>query len=118
MWNFRGINYEEIIDESDKINIKLLQENLIRINESKQDIQEYISDKEREYSYEDLLNITNGHDFLRMVSVYCNKESKDKINEKNVMDTLRKSFGKSNFKETKLYSDLEEYQRENRIKIV
>lgn len=118
MWNFRGINYEEIIDECDKINTKLLQENLIRINESKQDIKEYIFDNEKKYSDEELLNITNGHDFLNVIRVYCNKKSKDKINEKNVMDTLRKSFGKSSFKKTKLYSNLEKYQRKNGIKIV
>lgn len=118
MWNFNGINYEEIINEDDKVNIKLLQEKLIKINGSKKDIQTYILKKENEYSYEELLNITNGHDFLKMISACCNKKNKVKINEKNIMDTLRKSFGKSNFRNTKLYSDLEKYQKENKIKIV
>ena len=53
------------------------------------------------------LDITNGHDFILLFKVICDKgSSKKSANEKNVSSVLRSSFSEEFLKETTLYKSV------------
>lgn len=115
MWNFNGINYD--IDENGKIIEDSLFSNLQTINPSKTK-NEFIFSFENIEKYKELLNITNGHDFIKCFIKYCKKESGKNINEKNLLEVLRCTFNKESFKKTCLYKDIKWYQTLYKIKII
>mgnify|MGYP005785006087 FL=1 len=115
MWNFNGINYD--IDEEGKIVEESLFFHLQRINPSKSK-DEFVFSLKRIKKYEELLNITNGHDFTKIFIKYCKKENKKNINENNLLEVFRCAFSKEAFKKTSLYKDIKHYQILNKIQFV
>ena len=115
MWNFNGINYD--IDENGKIVEESLFSNLQTINPTKTKEEFNFSLKKVE-KYEELLNITNGHDFIKNFIKYCKKENGKNINEKSLLEVFRCAFNKESFKKTSLYKDIKNYQNIHKIKII
>lgn len=115
MWNFNGINYD--IDEKGRIVEESLFSNLQRINPSKPK-NEFVFSFSKTKKYEELLNITNGHDFIKSFIKYCKKENGKNINEKNLFEVLRCAFNKESFKKTSLYKDIKCYQILHKIEFV
>ena len=57
-----------------------------------------------------MLDITNGHDFILLFKVICDKKSgKNYVNEKQISSVLRGSFSEELLKETILYRNVSEY---------
>ncbi len=115
MWNFNGINYD--MDENGKIAEESLFFDLQTINPSKPK-NEFVFSFAKIIKYEELLNITNGHDFIKTFIKYCKKENGKNINEKNLLEVLRCTFTKESFKRTALYKDIKCYQISNKIEFV
>lgn len=120
MWNFNGIDYNLILNDDYEIEKEKIYESLQNINKLK-NTEDFTSnlDVKKRYTYKELLNITNGHDFLKLLCIYCKRSSNKKnIKDENLIEALRCGFGNSNFKNTNLYNSLKSYQKTNKIKIV
>lgn len=65
----------------------------------------------------DYLEITNGHDFVEAMLIYCAQSSSSNkrrsLTDKAISGALRCAYSLSAFKKTRLYSDLTEYGRQN-----
>lgn len=66
----------------------------------------------------DFLDITNGHDFLDLLFQICSKSCGTNISIKEIEANIRGTFGKTEFKRTFLYSNLNSYQIKKKISIV
>lgn len=66
---------------------------------------------------EDYLEITNGHDFVEALLIYCTQSSSSSkrrsLTDKVLSGALRCSYSLSAFKKTRLYAELTEYGRQN-----
>lgn len=66
---------------------------------------------------DDLLEITNGHDFLAVLSIYvCGKRRT--VSERELGGALRCAYSLSAFRKTRLYRELVAYGDENSLEIV
>lgn len=119
MLNFNGINFNSILNVDDTINEEKLYKNLANTNNSKNidDLKSKIKSSKSK-NYEEMLNTTNGHDFVKLFCIYCKKSNNVNINEKKISELARCAFGKDKFKKTILYNNLKLYQNENNIIIV
>lgn len=58
----------------------------------------------------DLLNITNGHDFISFFKTLCDKTCKNEcVNDKQINSVLRGSFNNELLKKTTLYQNINKY---------
>jgi len=71
-----------------------------------------------ELTIEELLNITQGHDFLKLFSIYCLKEQGRSISDINISASLRVAYRKSDFENSLLYTNLIDYEEKHKFKIV
>lgn len=69
-------------------------------------------------NYEDLLGITQGHDFLTLFSIFCIRSHSRAASETNIASSLRCAYRKTDFRNTVLFSQLVEYENRNVLKIV
>lgn len=67
---------------------------------------------------EDLLMITNGHDFINLICNLYNRKGRIETGIAGMEDALRSSFGMYEFSQTELYHNLIEYQERTRIVII
>ena len=70
-------------------------------------------EKIRKFNKNKLLKITNGHDFLNLLSKFIKNKNKDYF-----WHFIRGAYNKDIFKKTKLYKKLLEYQNKNNLKIL
>lgn len=68
--------------------------------------------------YEELLFITQGHDFISLFTVFCLKPKGKAVSDKNIVSSLRCAFRKSDFVNTLLLSKLIEYEKKHSLRIV
>ena len=68
-------------------------------------------------SFQDYLQITNGHDFINLYCEIC-KEYYAGISINSIEKAFRTSFGPAEFKHTKLYNSLLEYQNKTQLSIL
>ena len=68
-------------------------------------------------SIKDYLQITNGHDYINLFCEICKKHYKG-VSITSIEQAFRTSFGPSEFKLTKLYNSLHEYQIKKHLSIV
>lgn len=66
---------------------------------------------------QDYLEITNGHDFIQVLRLICEKNHQ-KHSIKEIEIALRSSFSDDAFRRTSLYAQLTSYQNANQIAIV
>ena len=106
---------EEKIDKSIIINkINSITNSSIQVEMEKE-----ISDQlEKDWNLEDFLNYTQGHDFANLMATICNIHKKRGIKNIDIESNLRCCFRYNDLKQTKLYSNLIEYENENNIKIL
>jgi len=118
--NFKGITPNGCFDEDDykmgnnfvsKIN-KQNPKNLLS-NNRLADINNDATD-----GYCDLLNITNGHDFVNLFVELCNKPNNRNVSEKNVESAMRCSLSIAEFAQTTLYQGLANYQSKYQLNIL
>lgn len=74
-------------------------------------ITKLIADSTKLCSFDEYLNITQGHDFVKMLGFHCNNEnaSNCSVKEENVSSILRIAYSESEFKNTKLWMCLKDY---------
>lgn len=110
--NIKAINVNNLLNNS-KIEIKELKKTINKTNNDflKNNTEiENIIDKEysKKMDIEELLNITNGHDFSNYFAKIC-RENKKNATQENIEDTLRCSYRKEDFLKTKLFNSLKQY---------
>ena len=78
-----------------------------------------IEESEVGLSTEDLLNITNGHDFRCCMKLYCDcKIPKRKLNEDAIFWSLLCAYRMNDFFKTDLFRKLVEYETSEKICII
>lgn len=115
--NFKGLSFQTIIDDESKLNEDKFIEQLEKLNSDKPinfiDIINKLSYK----NIDNILDITNGHDFILLFKFYCDKKcDKHFANEKQISSVLRGSFNEGFLKETALYKNVNDYFN-NKVKV-
>ena len=108
--NFNGLSFNNFIDDKGLLDKNKLIENLKRLNFGKElnfnTIKEYLKNT----NTNDLLEITNGHDFILFFKTLCDKNTKKNCaSENNISLALRTSFNKHLFEKTLLYKNINNY---------
>ncbi len=108
--NFKGLSFNNIINYENKIDEEKFIESIRKINPNKSlDFIEKI-EKLNNIEIDELLNITNGHDFIYFFKALCNKTIKNKgIKYKEISSVLRGVFNNQLLKSTKLYLNINNY---------
>ena len=115
--NFKGLSFQSIIDDESKMNEDKFIEQLIKLNSSNSIKIIDIFNNLPCQNTDDMLDITNGHDFILLFKVICDKRcSKRSVNEKQISSVLRGSFNEELLKKTSLYRSICEYSN-NKVKI-
>ncbi|MCI2779918.1 DUF4435 domain-containing protein [Clostridium perfringens] len=84
--------------------------------QNKDTISKYIQEySKRQYTLEELLYITRGHDFVCMLNVYCSKIKGKDWGIDTMQGFLRCSFTLGHLKNTKMWTSLEEYSNKEKI---
>lgn len=96
-----GIDNEEVVKELNKANNNVIDDNKIEM------INEYGSQAQ---TAQELLKITQGHDFSSLFAAICNTHTNKHINSKSIEMALRCSYRIKDFEETRLHSSLATYQ--------
>ena len=93
-------DYKEIF----KILKKNTSDKKINISKIEKDI---FNQKIKDFSIENFLDITNGHDFMRCLQIFCNLSgTKRGITEEQISSELRIAYSSENFKKTELYQEV------------
>ena len=104
-----SINNKKIVEEINKGTGGTIDKNKLEMIENK---------REELTLCEELLKITQGHDFSNLFAVFCNMHRRKHISGEVVEIALRCSYRNEDFKHTMLYNKLVEYQRKIGIEIV
>lgn len=121
--NFRGIKMRNIIDNESRNIEKLTQQ--IKKNNPK--IEERFIGKLKERliqkcaskgNNDELLDITQGHDFIEAFHLFCEQDEGRTISQDSIAACMRCSFNPENFKKTDLYNKLKKYEKDNQLVIV
>ncbi|OPF52509.1 hypothetical protein BH721_04440 [Clostridium baratii] len=79
-------------------------------------ISKYIDEHSKnQYTLEELLNLTRGHDFAYMLNIYCSKIKGKDYGVDIIQGFLRCSFTIENFKNTKMWTSLKEYSDKENV---
>ena len=115
--NFKGLSFQSIIDGKSKINQGKFIEQLKKLNSGKSINFINIIDESLYQNINNMLDITNGHDFILLFKTICDKGcSKNSANEKQISSVLRSSFSEEFLKETDLYRSVRKYFG-NKVKV-
>ncbi|MDU2490777.1 MAG: hypothetical protein E7D27_09320 [Clostridium celatum] len=78
--------------------------------ESKKDVEKYIDNRmEKDYTLEELMYLTRGHDFIYMFSTYCSKLNGKHYKIDVIHGMLRCAYTLKHLKNSKLWTSLKEY---------
>ena len=120
--NFKRLNYENFINKS-KCNISIDSDKLIDeiINVSGLNKNEIVMEVEELKSIsDDYLQICNGHDITKLLAYlfnYQGNSDKTNIKQERIEEALRLSYNFNDFKETRLYNNLNNWQQQYNIQI-
>ncbi len=103
----RMIDFEEMINQRYN-NFFIENEDLFK------EIQFYCKQEE---NYEELLNITNGHDFCEFLANIARENTGNGTSKEIIQRVLRCSYRKEDFCNTMLYKNLKKYEVERELKI-
>lgn len=110
------INNLYIDNEKEYINNKKLLQDKEILGKSS-----FLDTKKDDYSFNELLDITNGHDFSELLKEIFNRNTDTngaKIKREAVEQQMRNAYSKECFKNTKLYKKLIKYQFEENITLL
>lgn len=96
-----SIDHYKVVNELNKISNNIIDDNKLGM------ISEYGNQVQ---TVQDLLNITQGHDFSSLFAAICNIHTNKGIASKKVEMVLRCAYRNEDFQETRLYSSLLTYQ--------
>ena len=78
----------------------------------------FLRNAETHPSLEELLDITNGHDFLKVLRNYCANAKRRYPGEKQLAAALRCAFDVSAFSRTELFRELKKYEQKTQLHLV
>lgn len=107
----KKIDNSKIIEKLNKMN-----KDYYKVNKDKHLLIEVESKKI--FSIEDLLLMTQGHDFISLFAAVCRKDDVASASDRNIAASLRCAYRKQDFEHTNLYSLLSGYENVNNLKIV
>jgi hypothetical protein len=108
--NFKGISFQSMIDDESKINEDKFIEQIKKLNSGKPINFIDIINKSSYQNTDNMLDITNGHDFILLFKAFCDKRCRgNSANEKQISSVLRGSFSEEFLKETTLYENISNY---------
>ena len=107
----KAIDINNIIEQINGCNNNFLNANIDKLVE-------ILEEAKKISGLEEVLLITQGHDFSALFAAYCKKESGPAIGAAQIEQSLRCSFRESDFRKTDLYNALLDYQGEYRLSIV
>ena len=107
---FKGLSFRSIIDDKFKIDTEKFIDQLKKLNSGKPiDFTSIIGELVYQNT-DNKLDITNGHDFILLFKVICDKGCSGKsANEKQISSVLRSSFSEEFLKKTTLYKSVSDY---------
>ncbi|MHB8127198.1 MAG: hypothetical protein ACYDEJ_16510 [Desulfitobacteriaceae bacterium] len=119
-----GISINDSFDSVKKV--MLITKIILKLNEMNSNYFIVNSDKQSqidlenkiELNSEQLLLITQGHDFLKLFAAFCQKPKVKDASDKTIAASLRCAYRKSDFITTTLYSQLATYESQHVLKIV
>ena len=115
--NFKGLSFQSIIDDKFKMDEGKFVEQLKKLNSEKNINFINNIDESIYQNIDNMLDITNGHDFILLFKVICDKScSKNSANEKHISSVLRGSFSEEFLQETALYRSISDYF-DNKVKV-
>lgn len=119
--NFKGLIFDKIFSDR-KIKLQEFIEEICKINKDKCKIilieMNNINKSNRLFTEENILDITNGHDFTSAYVTFCkNKDKNFKLGSSIIERMLRCCFRYNDLIETNIYKDLLFYQQEFEIKL-
>lgn len=115
--NFKGLSFQSIIDDKFKIDEEKFIEQLKKLNSGTSINFINIINELLDQNVDNMLDITNGHDFVLLFKTICDKScSKNSANEKQISSVLRSSFSEEFLKETTLYKIINDYFS-NKVKV-
>lgn len=115
--NFKGLSFQSIIDDKFKMDEGKFVEQLKKLNSEKNINFINNIDESLYQNIDNMLDITNGHDFILLFKVICDKScSKNSANEKHISSVLRGSFSEEFLQETALYRSISDYF-DNKVKV-
>ncbi|WP_033163436.1 hypothetical protein [Sharpea azabuensis] len=107
--NFKGLSFISLIDNDGKLDEEKLIYGIEKINSGKQyNFRDIILNSE-DVPINDLLDITNGHDFIAFFKVLCDKNCNQSVNDKGISSALRVSFNNELLQKTALYKTINDY---------
>lgn len=104
--NFKGLSFSDLIDKENKLNERVLKAYIEKKNSTIAidfSWNEVISNN---LSISNLLDITNGHDFISFFKVLCDVDNKDNVKPREISSTLRGTYRDDDFIKTKLYENI------------
>lgn len=118
---FRGMKITNILDENELSVNKLLEE--IKKRKTKdidfENLKSMLTNEiSREWDFKQLLDITQGHDFIGIFQYYCKKNKGKEPNKDNIASSLRCVLNMDYFKKTDLFKNLIVYQTNNKLKLI
>jgi hypothetical protein len=117
-FNFKGLEINQLFDKRTfTINEKTLIEKVIERspNAKNKDIDQVFDTVQQLYDdNHDLLQVCNGHDFMKVMAHFCSSSHKGKgINEKDIATHFRIAYSKEMFKKTQLFKDTTDWASKN-----
>lgn len=106
--NFKGLSFQNFIDNENRLNEDNLKKCITKINADPIDF-DCLSEVPRDYSIEDFLNITNGHDFVNFFKVISDKMNNKMPSSKQISTNLRVSYNRASFLKTDIYESINVY---------
>lgn len=117
--NFNGIKFVKLVNKDNELELAKL---IMKLEEINPDIKKNMGfdslwKKIEKEPVEKYLDITNGHDFLSYYKVICDNSRANKIGKNEIPVALRIAFGIDQFKQTKLYVELNNYCKKNGLRL-
>lgn len=109
---FRGLKFSDFIDNENRLIEDNLKISIMQINGEKSIDFNCLSEIPEDFSIEELLNITNGHDFINFFKVVSDRtrtSNKDCPNKKQLSRDLRISYNNIAFVKTDMYKSIKTY---------
>lgn len=108
--NFKGIPFDNIVCNNFKIDKNKFIDKIKDLNSGREIDYIGITDKSESEVSINLLDITNGHDFIRLFKTICDMSNKGKkVKDREISTALRTSFSGDFLKKTNLYKDIKGY---------
>ncbi len=107
----KNIDNSTIISKLNDMN-----EHFFEINEDK--LSQINAQYNTELDLEELLSITQGHDFITLFNIFCKRKRGSNVNDKTISSGLRCAYRKIDFMSTLLCSKLREHEDKYNLRIV